>query len=319
MGITTGLTSVRVAQFIREAEVARRQQRFSREEVAAIFRYGAPVASTIQQHAKLERGMAHAKAIISDLEEAGRSFPSGLVITANELTGGRGRFSRDWHAPVGGLWMTVVLVNTLLPASTALYSLAPGVAACEAIGAEIPAARLKWVNDVHVGGRKICGILVETMQGATSREEYILLGIGINVNNEKFPGELGDLATSYKRLLDVETDINGLAVRFLAKLSWNIGLLHFEEQRILAEHGRDALDDPACLAEVLTGSEHLLVGRWRELTDTLGRRVRFGHDVQKQPQFEALVKGIDGAASLVLELADGTTVTENSGEIVYLD
>jgi hypothetical protein len=51
----------------------------------------------------------------------------------------------------------------------------------------------------------------------------------------------------------------------------------------------------------------------------MGRRVRFGYNVQEQPQFEATVKGINGDASLVLELADGSTVTENSGEIVYLD
>ncbi|MDT8334648.1 MAG: biotin--[acetyl-CoA-carboxylase] ligase, partial [Desulfurivibrionaceae bacterium] len=62
-----------------------------------------------------------------------------------------------------------------------------------------------------------------------------------------------------------------------------------------------------------------LVKRWRELSDTLGRRVRFGHNVQEQPRFEARVKDINSDASLVLELDDGSIVTENSGEIVYLD
>jgi BirA family biotin operon repressor/biotin-[acetyl-CoA-carboxylase] ligase len=319
MGITTILSAARIERFIRDEEIARRNQHLPLETVLAVFRYGAPVASTIQRHDKLTRGMAHAKALIRDHEGAGRSFPSGLVITANEMTEGRGRFNRYWHAPAGGLWLTVVLVNTLLPASTALYSLAPGVAACETIREDLPDACLKWINDVQVKGRKICGILVETMRGATSGEEYILLGIGINVNNEQFPKELAGLAVSYKQLLDLEIDINRLAVSFLAKLSWNIGLLHYEEERILAEHGREALRDPARLAATLADSEHLLVKRWRELSDTMGRRVRFGYNVQEQPQFEATVKGINGDASLVLELADGSTVTENSGEIVYLD
>lgn len=318
MGITTTLSSARIENFIREEEIAQRNQNFPLETVMSVFRYGATVASTIQRHDKLDRGMAHAKLLIRDHEESGRSFPSGLVITANELTDSRGRFSRYWHAPSGGLWMTVVLVNTLLPSSTSLYSLAPGVAACEAICEDIPEARLKWINDVHVGGRKICGVLVETMRGA-SGEEYILLGIGINVNNEQFPKELADLAVSYKQLLDLEIDINRLAVRFLAKLSWNIGLLYYEEDRILAEHGRDALKDPTRLAEVLNGSDHLLVKRWRELSDTVGRRVSFGHNVQEKLQFEALVKGVNCDASLVLELDDGSTFTANSGEIVYLD
>jgi BirA family biotin operon repressor/biotin-[acetyl-CoA-carboxylase] ligase len=314
MGITTVLSAARIAQFIREEEIGHRNHHFPLETVLAVFRYGAPVASTIQRHDKLARGMAHAKGLIQDHEGSGRSFPSGLVITANEMTDGRGRFSRYWHAPAGGLWMTVVLVNTLLPAATALYSLAPGVAACETIREDLPGASLKWINDVQIDGRKICGILVETMRGPVSGEEYILLGIGINVNNEQFPPELAGLAVSYKQLLGFEFDINRLAVRFLARLSWNIGLLHYEEARIMAEQGREALRDPARPA-----AEHLLVKRWRELSDTMGRRVRFGYNVQEKPQFEALVKGINDDGSLVLELDDGATVTENSGEIVYLD
>lgn len=318
MGITTPLSSTRIEQFIRAEEISLRNQSFPLETVLAVFRYGAPVASNIQHHDKLERGMAHAKSLIDQHEKSGHSFPSGLVITANELTDSRGRFHRLWHAPSGGLWMTVVLVNTLLPSSTALYSLASGVAACETIIEDIPEARLKWINDVHVAGRKICGILVETMRGA-SGEEYILLGIGINVNNVQFPRELTDLAVSYKQLLDYELDVNRLAVRLLAKLSWNIGLLHYEEAQILAAHGRDSLNDPARLTEVLGGSDHLLVKRWRELSDTVGRRVSFGHNVQEQPQFEATVKDISSNASIILELEDGSIVTENSGEIVYLD
>jgi len=319
MGITTTLSAARIEQLIREDEINKRNQDFPLETVLAVFRYGATVASEIQRFDKLERGMSHAKTLIGEYEDSNRSFPSGLVITANELTDGRGRFNRLWHAPAGGLWLTVFLVNTLLPASSALYSLAPGVAACETILEDIPEARLKWINDVHVGGRKICGILVETMRGAVSGEEYILLGIGLNINNERFPRELAGLAVSYKQLLDIESDINLIAARFLAKLAWNIGLLHYEEERILAEHGAEALGDPARLSEVFTDSDHLLVKRWRELSDTVGRRVVFGHNVQEQPQFEARVKDINSDASLVLELNDGSIVTENSGEITYLD
>ena len=313
------MSAARIEQLIREDEINQRNQDFPLETVLAVFRYGATVASEIQRFDKLERGMSHAKSLIGEYEDSNRSFPSGLVITANELTDGRGRFNRLWHAPAGGLWLTVVLVNTLLPASSALYSLAPGVAACESILEDIPEARLKWINDVHVGGRKICGILVETMRGAVSGEEYILLGIGLNINNERFPKELAGLAVSYKQLLDIESDVNLIAARFLAKLAWNIGLLHYEEERILAEFGPEALGDPARLSEVFTDSDHLLVKRWRELSDTVGRRVVFGHNVQEQPQFEALVKDINRDASLVMELDDGSIVTENSGEITYLD
>jgi BirA family biotin operon repressor/biotin-[acetyl-CoA-carboxylase] ligase len=319
MGITTTLSSSLVEKVVREEEIPARNRLFPLETVLSVFRYGAPIASTIQRHDKLERGMGHAKSLISEYEESGRAFPSGLVITANQLTGGQGRFRRYWHAPTGGLWMTVVLVNTLMPASSILYSLAPGVAACETIREDIPGAQLKWVNDVHVGGRKICGVLVETMRGPVSGEEYVLLGIGININNSKFPAELADLAVSYKQLLDLEMDVNRLAVRFLARLTWNVGLLHYEEERILAEHGPDVLTDPTAMVEALAGREHLLVDSWKQLSDTVGRRVLFGQNVQEKPQFEATVKDVAGDGSLLLELEDGSLVNENSGEITYLD
>ena len=319
MGIKTPLSSSLVDNYIREEEISARNSEFPLETVLSVFRYGAVIASNVQRHDKLERAMDHARSTINDYEKSGSAFPSGMVISANELTGGQGRFNRYWHAPEGGLWMTVVLVNTLLPASSALYSLAPGVAACEAICEDIPEARLKWVNDVHVDRRKICGILVETMLGRESGEEYILLGIGINVNNTSFPKEFSGQATSYKELLALESDVNRLAVRFLAKLSWNIGLLHFEEERILAEYGPESLAESVDLASALAGREHLLVKKWRELSDTVGRRVRFGYNVQEKPLLEATVKDINADASLLLELDDGSILTENSGEIVYLD
>jgi len=263
--------------------------------------------------------MDHAWSLIREYENDNRSFPSGLVIVANRLTDGRGRFKRFWFAPEGGLWMTVVLVNTLLPVSSGLYTLATGAAAGEAIREEYSGARVKWVNDVHAGGRKICGILTETRRGPVSGEEYILLGIGINVNNEEFPPELEGLAVSLKQLLGREVDIDRLAVRFLAKLAWNIGLLHFEENRLLAESGADSLTDPDEFASLPGSRNHLLVENWLSLSDTLGRRVLFGYDVQREPMFEGVSEGLGAAGNLLIRLPDGNLVSRNSGEIIYLD
>jgi BirA family biotin operon repressor/biotin-[acetyl-CoA-carboxylase] ligase len=263
--------------------------------------------------------MDQAWELVREFENSERSFPSGLVIIANELTGGRGRFRRFWHAPPGGLWMTVVLVNTLLPVSSGLYTLAAGTAAGEAIREEYPEARVKWVNDVHAGGRKICGVLTETRRGPVSGEEYILLGIGINVNNETFPPELEGQAVSLKQLLAGEVDINRLASLFLAKLAWNIGLLHFEETRLLAASDAATLSEPEEFAALLGGRHHLLVDGWLALSDTLGRRVLFGYDVQRQPLFEGVAEGLSAAGSLLIRLPDGSLVSQNSGEIVYLD
>ena len=319
MGLVTALSPTLVEQYIREEEIPLRNLSFPVETVLKVFRYGAMATTSIHRHDRLERGMDAARALIREHENSDRSFPSGLVIVANQLSGGRGRFQRFWHAPPGGLWMTVVLVNTLLPVSSNLYTLATGAAAGEAIREEYPEARVKWVNDVHANGRKICGILTETMRGPVSGEEYILLGIGINVNNETFPPELEGQAVSLKQLLAHEVDINRLAGRFLAKLAWNLGLLHFEEMRLLAESDANSLSDPEEFAALLGQRKHLLVDNWLSLSDTLGRRVLFGYDVQREPMFEGVAEGLGAAGNLLIRLPDGNLVSQNSGEIVYLD
>lgn len=309
MGIT-GLTPSLVRQLVRDEEMELRGGLLAPPAVAEVFRYGAVVGSEIQSFASLDRGMAYTKQLIHDCEEAGRSFASGTVVIADQLADGQGRFGRYWHAPVGGVWMTVAFANTLLPETTRLYPLAAGLACCEAIRHFGVDARLKWVNDVHVGGKKVAGILTETVIGPRHGEEYVLVGIGVNVNNESFPSELVDLAVSLRCVLGKSLDLDLFAARLLAKLCWSIGLLHFEEvERLRGDDGSGCIE-----------SEPLLVKMWRAVSDTVGRRVLFGYDVQKKPQYEAVVEGLSPDGGLVLRhLADGVVIVENSGEIAYLD
>ncbi len=319
MGITAPLSPALVAKVIADEEIPRRRLSFPAPLVTEVFRYGAATCTTIHRHAELARGMARAREMIAECERQDRSFASGQVLVVDRLTGSRGRFQRPWHAPAGGLWMTVILVNTLLPVSTGLYTMAAGAAAGEAIAAWYPSARVKWVNDVHAGGRKICGILTETMRGPVSREEYILLGLGINVNNEEFPPELSSQAVSLRQLLGREVDIESLAVLLLAKLAWHLGLLHFEERRLLAESSSATLADPDEYVGFMAGRQHLLVAGWLGLSDTIGRRVLFGYDVQQRPLFEGVAEGVRADGSLLIRLPDGSLACQNSGEIVYLD
>jgi BirA family transcriptional regulator, biotin operon repressor / biotin---[acetyl-CoA-carboxylase] ligase len=305
----TTLSPAAVRQIVMEEEISCRSRDFPPETLHAILRYGAPVGAVIEHHPCLHRGMEYARRLIAEKEEQGLSFPTGTVIMADELTGGQGRFRRAWHAPPGGLWLTLVLVNTLLPAATRLFPLAAGLACCEAVRSYGIDARLKWVNDIHVAGRKLAGILTETMVGPRYREEYILIGVGVNVNNLQFPAELSSLAVSVRGLLGREIELQLFAARLLAKFVWNIGMLHFEEQCQLEEDGGPGQE-----------RQSLLLASWRRLSDTIGRRVRFGYDVQIQPQYEAQVMALDVDGALVLRmLPDGQLVTEHSGEIIYLE
>ncbi len=307
MGVTP-LSHALVRELIHREEAAARGILLAPAAVAEVYRFGGVVGAEILRFQTLARGMDHAKELIRTSEARGHSVASGTVILADTLTGGRGRFQRAWHAPVGGVWMTVVLANTLLPQASRLYPLAAGLACCEAIRHYGVDAHLKWVNDVHVGGRKIAGILAETVVGPRFGEEYVLIGIGINANNEIFPPELADLAVAMRTLLGASVDVQGLAARLLAKLAWAVGLLHYEErERLAAADGGESEEH-----------EPLLLRQWLALCDTIGRRVRFGFDVQLHPQYEAQVVGLTSDGGLILRhLADGVQSVEYSGEILY--
>jgi len=207
---------------------------------------------------------------------------------------------------VGGLWGCLLHVNTLLPQSRNLIPLAVGVACCEAVREMGLAAELRWVNDVLVGDRKVAGFLIESFFSPRYREEYNLIGFGINVNNHQFPHELRDTALSLAQALGRPLDLNAFARLFLAKLSFALGLLYCEEER--------GLDDGDGWAE----GGHRLLRWWRELSTTIGRRVVFGFDVMQAPQYRATVSGISGSGGLVMVFDDGHEKTEFSGEIRYI-
>ncbi|MGI9536983.1 MAG: biotin--[acetyl-CoA-carboxylase] ligase, partial [Desulfocapsaceae bacterium] len=257
----------------------------------------------------LERTMPHARAHIDALEEKGISVANGRVFIADTLSGSKGRFTRPWYAPPGGLWGSIIYISTLLPGYRLLAPLAVGVACCEALrdnGAENVAIR--WINDVLVNGLKVGGFLAENFSGPVSGEEYCLLGFGININNREFPQALEHIATSLSLQTGVQVDLERFSTCFLAKLSWNLGLLYWWEEQELKRFS-DGSDEP----------EHPLISRFKDLSDVHGRRVVFGFDVQKKPQYRATVKTITNDGGLRLQLEDGTEVVEYSGEIRYLD
>jgi BirA family biotin operon repressor/biotin-[acetyl-CoA-carboxylase] ligase len=311
------LTPDLVRQIVDREEISLRSRTFDPEIVKTVFRYGAMVGSVIEHHEHLARGMDRARQLINETEEANRSFPSGLVILADTMDNSKGRFQRSWDAPKGGLWLTLVIVNTLLPENSRLYPMAAGAACCELLQEYNLPASIKWVNDVLIDGKKIAGVLTESTIGRYSGEEYILIGLGINVNNDIFPDEIADTAVSIKQCLNEKIDLTMLSARVLAKLCWNIGLLHFDEARHLADDYRNE----AARAESThtTNLHNLLLTSYGKLTDIYSRRVIFGFDVQKDPQYEATILGLDATGGLILKLDDGTTVVEHSGEIIYLD
>jgi BirA family transcriptional regulator, biotin operon repressor / biotin---[acetyl-CoA-carboxylase] ligase len=127
-------------------------------------------------------------------ELAKNGIAEGTVVIAETQTNGRGRKGREWISPSeGGVYLSIVLRPNLMPIQTIQMPLIAGVAVREAIRqATHVAPEIKWPNDIIVAGKKVAGILTE-MSCEIDRVNYVVLGIGVNVNTpksvmEKVPG-----------------------------------------------------------------------------------------------------------------------------------
>ena len=133
------------------------------------------------------------------MQEADAGALDGMVYFADEQTAGRGRAAHEWHSPSGsGLYVSVLLRPRIAPADVLWLSLAAGLAVSDAIRQVTSLeADLRWPNDLLFGPRKFCGILTE-LNAEVTRIRHVVVGIGINVHQERFPDELSSVATSLR-------------------------------------------------------------------------------------------------------------------------
>lgn len=122
-----------------------------------------------------------------------KGAPDGLVVLALEQTAGRGRRGAAWFAPAGESIACSILVRPEEPKSLwPRLALATGLAVAEAAESLGLRPGIKWPNDVWISGRKVAGILVEAGQ------DFVVVGIGLNVNTTCFPAAVSDIATSLR-------------------------------------------------------------------------------------------------------------------------
>lgn len=124
----------------------------------------------------------------------------GTVVISEEQIGGKGRLGRTWISPKNkGIWMSIVLKPSIEPSKVSKVTQIGAIAVVKALENMGIKSQIKWPNDILVNGKKICGILTE-MSGELNMIDYIIMGIGINVNlDEKdIPNDLKHKATSIK-------------------------------------------------------------------------------------------------------------------------
>ena len=119
----------------------------------------------------------------------------GTLLVARKQQLGKGRLGRSFFSPEGGIYMSMVLRPKIPAEKALLVTTCAAVAVARAIeGVSDVTAGIKWVNDIFVNGRKVCGILAEAALSTTSEfPDYVILGIGINVKKQSVPEELKDI------------------------------------------------------------------------------------------------------------------------------
>lgn len=152
---------------------------------------------------------------------AAEGAPEGSVFLAEEQTAGRGRGAHTWESQRStGIYCSVVLRPALPPSEVLMLTLAAGLGVREAIAQVNPCVKvdLKWPNDVLLANKKVCGILTE-MNAEATRVRYIVVGIGINVNQGAFPKELKNEAISLRMQTGSEWSRVELAAALLKSLN----------------------------------------------------------------------------------------------------
>lgn len=148
------------------------------------------MGQNIYHHQQLDSTNLEAKRL------ANSNAPQGSVVFAEQQTLGRGRLGRKWESPANdGIWMSILLYPNISPDKIACITLVAGYSVCRAICQLGLEAKIKWPNDIVIGSRKVCGILTEMVAQGQSNLS-VVVGIGINVNNDSFDGELSDKACS---------------------------------------------------------------------------------------------------------------------------
>jgi BirA family biotin operon repressor/biotin-[acetyl-CoA-carboxylase] ligase len=227
------------------------------------------------------------------LARAAEGAPEGAVVLAEAQRRGRGRFHRKWLSPPGAnILASVILRPELHPSLVSQLVIVAAVAAAESLRSQYDLdAQIKWPNDVHVGGRKIAGILAE-LSAEAEQINHVVIGIGLNVNmtRAELPRAVRAAATSVQ--IELGRAVSRLDV--LGEL-----LAHLERWY---ERWRRSAFAP-------------VKARWAELSASLGHRVEV---VSGKTTVSGLVADLDDDGALMLRLDSGHMRKVASGDMTVV-
>ncbi len=226
------------------------------------------------------------------IKQAKQGAEEGLCIVARKQTKGRGRIGRSWFSPMdAGLYFSLLLRPKIDVTNLPLITLMTAVAVHDTLEELYHLeCDIKWVNDIHINGKKVCGILTETTE--TDKGLAVIVGIGINLRSSNFPPEITDTATSIENETNIVPDIQILVDTLTKKLSAAYKVFCSQE-------GREKICE-----EWKKRSSYAYNKLVRAKTET-------GY-------FEGITQGIEKNGALILKLHSGETKTIHAGEIEEL-
>ncbi len=202
-------------------------------------------------------------------------FSLPTLIIANEQTAGRGRRGNSFFSPKDtGLYMTLVFEETK---SSELLTPTAAVAVCEELESIGTNPGIKWVNDIFIDEKKVCGILTERY--IAHGKPYIILGIGINLLTKVFPDELSSAGS-----INLECDKNRLAIDISLRV----------------------------LEYIDKNSDEEITEKYRSKLFIIEKNVSY---FKNNIQYSGTVKGINNQCNLIISHSDGSEDILSSGEI----
>ena len=159
--------------------------------------------------AQLGRNIIHFDTIDSTnkkaKELASKGAEDGTIIISEIQESGSGRFKRVWASPKGGIWFSMILRPNIVPTECTKVTQITAAAMYKSLSSFGANVNIKWPNDIVLNNKKLCGILTE-LKCDLETVDYLVVGIGLNVNIENFDDEISSIATSLK--IEFNKDFN---------------------------------------------------------------------------------------------------------------